>query len=223
MSSAEINTTKTNEWSTIRSINLYIEQQSDKLRPNITKLTRSTLQTFVDIPIDKIVKSCNIYVYFCKRANKAAILVKKNKYYRLILWDTETDKFTKGQWIKHCIIPSTELKVSHDGEYISYKMNRFEGDSWPTIYNVISMCPYFTAKRIECLSWGIDANRRGTKPKVTGWNGISIGQCGSCLLQTPSKVSLVTVDGGKIFRDGICILDVTRDEFENVKAPYDSV
>jgi hypothetical protein len=70
-----------------------------------------------------------IYVYFAESKNSALIMVKHlNKLRHIITWNTETDEFTPGQWLRHGRIRN--LRISSCGEYMNYKLERFEPENY---------------------------------------------------------------------------------------------
>lgn len=83
-----------------------------------------------------------LHLFFASENSSAVILFRtRNSLYRLIGWDTETDKFDPGQWIKSRIFED-ECALSPDGKHFLYSgMQKNSSD----VFAAISTPPYFTA------------------------------------------------------------------------------
>jgi hypothetical protein len=97
---------------------------------------------------------CRLSVIMARKAHKAVILRRgPSRWYRMSLWDTDTDKIEHGQWLRGRVYEE-RCDLSPDGSLFIYFAGqqhhwrrRNEGsksDSIPT-YTAISKPPYFTA------------------------------------------------------------------------------
>lgn len=97
-------------------------------------------------------------VIFAREAPVAAVLrTGPARHSRLIRWDTATDTFTDGQWVKHKIYPE-RAALSPDGRHLVYFAYLFHlRDGRPGGgFTVVSQVPYFTAlgMYVEGSTWG---------------------------------------------------------------------
>lgn len=87
-----------------------------------------------------------LHLYFAAQANVAVILLRMEKLlFRLIKWNTTTNGFEDGQWLKAPVRPEN-CGVSSDGSYFIYSSfsRNPEGD-FQGYFTAISRPPYFTA------------------------------------------------------------------------------
>src|SRR5690349_10309226 len=93
---------------------------------------------------------CRLFIMMAREANRAVIF-RRGPYIwtQLILWDTQKDTFTEGQWFKGTIY-NERCDISPDGSklvyfaakhYKRYDPNAVTLNNW----TAISRPPYFTA------------------------------------------------------------------------------
>lgn len=98
--------------------------------------------------VDPPLPPARIVGYFCETAPVCVIArTGPRNWTQLILWNTETDEFTPGQWIRGRVI---SLSFSRDGKYIATNVEsaKCAPNSTHTGYSIISKPPYFTALEI---------------------------------------------------------------------------
>ncbi|HEY4329383.1 MAG TPA: hypothetical protein VGN88_06585 [Phycisphaerae bacterium] len=69
---------------------------------------------------------------------------------RMILWDTDSDTFTGGQWVKHRV---EHGHLSPDGELLVYSVHNFRAHEKYGNWVAVSRPPYFTALAFWPASW----------------------------------------------------------------------
>lgn len=86
-----------------------------------------------------------LHLYFARQAEKAVILRQgPSRVFRMILWDTATDRFEDGQWLKRKIVTDA-CDLSPDGRHFLYfSLDGRWGNEAGGSYTVISRPPWFT-------------------------------------------------------------------------------
>ncbi len=101
---------------------------------------------------------CRLDLYFASEAPRAVILRRgPTKHVRMIAWDTKTDTFADGQWVKHRVYEH-KCDLSTDGKHFAYFgfSDRGGYGEMPGGFAAISEVPYFTALAVlvEGSTWG---------------------------------------------------------------------
>src|SRR5688572_26792862 len=94
-----------------------------------------------------MIAPCRLFVYMARQAPRAVVLRRgPTDWARLSVWDTETDRFEHGQWMKGRVY-ERRSDVSADGQLFAAFVRQSGGrnpagaDSWIAL----SRPPYFTA------------------------------------------------------------------------------
>lgn len=179
-------------------------------------------------------------LYFYKAGKVVLIILRQNKKrFQQILWDTETDTFTCGQWLLHVQLDFKRSLISPCGRYFYYTYNKHTINS--KTYIIVSEIPYFTA-----ILFSDDGIGRYVYPNFTidgnpiiydnGYSLISkkqnnfqishlhltqdeMDQIWNIRKESQTKIKHelnITVDGDIIFRDGKIIYDASNNKFENI-------
>jgi len=167
-------------------------------------------------------------VYVATEARRALVLRchhtgRKMHQYEAILWETETDTFTRGQWLMRGKVSTHVAHISPDGVFFSFR-HAIDDES---IVHVVSDIPYFSARYAEAGSYGMDWNSKGVNPQdvvVAERESRMVpllcesGQ--SFRLTAGAQTSAIQLDGALLYRDGYLMLDTSGDQFQNVAPPY---
>lgn len=103
--------------------------------------------------VGKILPDCRLRFAFAPKANRGVIVRRgPSKWVRLILWDTNTDKFTPGQWLNG---PIRSFDLSPNGEHFIYFVS-YHKTRAPGLWVALSKPPYLTALAMWPISdaWG---------------------------------------------------------------------
>jgi hypothetical protein len=114
----------------------------------------------------------------------------------MIMWDRDTDTFTRGQWLCKKTIWTGGCSLSPDGKMFKYHYEDSQG-----AFVVTSKVPNFTAvefKSAECSRWFADSFEDGSEP---GPNHV------------PEGYEFVA---GAVTKNGLVIADFNNDAFVNV-------
>ena len=156
----------------------------------------------------------------------------------LIVWNTDTDTFTRGQWLKHIISNCRYFSISPDGSHLAYFYTSLKTpDKW-TSHAVISKLPYFSASfhtkehsgMYDRVSFDLEGNFMHTSSEL-------VKKAPSELIQVPwnkdklfsgyqeepfmdSRGRLITKEAFKILVDGVVILDTSEDVFHPLPPPF---
>src|SRR5215207_8893741 len=94
---------------------------------------------------------CHLFVILARDVNKAVIFRRGPRLWtQLILWDTNTDTFTEGQWFKGTLYLQ-RCALSPDGSKMiyfaakHYKKPSISTSPYSDTWTAISRPPYFTA------------------------------------------------------------------------------
>jgi hypothetical protein len=158
-----------------------------------------------------------MYIYFASEANFAIVLCKHaDQGYQMLLWNTKTDEFTKGQWLRKGTIRAQKSYVSHGGKYFKYKLIQRDKHVYPRILQVVSKVPYFTARSIHNLDYG-EMIIKGSPPKDQKWFPLSLMNEQMGELRNSEGTFRIFTDQGQILKNGQVILDLRNEKFTEVK------
>ncbi|MBC7822093.1 MAG: hypothetical protein IAG10_34850, partial [Planctomycetaceae bacterium] len=105
--------------------------------------------------------SCKLYVYLANDAKKALILRRgPTRWFHLILWHMQTDKFEFGSWF-HGRIYEDRCDLSPDGRYVVYFAANQTRHTWEQLgsnaWTAICQPPWVKAITLDvssCGTWG---------------------------------------------------------------------
>jgi len=179
-----------------------------------------------------------LYIYFGKSPYHVALVLRRQgREWQMIRWDTDTDEFTEGQWLKHARINIADSRMSETGELFRCCAKYH---SW-TAYRTISKIPYFTAVDVaESRGYGvyertkISSEWKQGDEKGIKWTKADMHEGGAGLNwngtvpSLPCPVQLLhhrngnnyAIQSGQLQKNGILLKDFTSNCFENIVAPY---
>jgi len=177
-----------------------------------------------------------LYLYQARDAPLIAILRRQSKtIFELITWNTETDTFTRGQWLKHVVMNPKYLSISPDGTHFAYFYSSLKiHDKWSS-HAVISKLPYFSATfhtkehngMWDQISFDIDGNFMHTNSTLDKkapselnqvlWNKDKLFSGFQSEPFNDSQGRLITTDEAKLLVNGSIILDTSDDVFAPLK------
>ena len=91
-------------------------------------------------------KTKHLHIIFGNR-HDAIILLQNGRTWQQLLWDTETDVITPGQWLSHTQIYPKESFL-HNGYFLYSCLQAGKGKPY-ACYNIVSRPPFFTALAIS--------------------------------------------------------------------------
>jgi len=183
---------------------------------------------------------------FFKASNAPIILIiygsQKKTLWQQIIWNTETNVFTEGQWIK-CILDVSASSISPCGNFFYYSYSKdFKGEFKTCI--VVSKIPYFTALLFNDsmigryyqrpLVWDVEkrlpiipCDKSFKFTLKNSWENIFDETCFLNARKSENyeglysnKVEGYTININKIIKDGNLIYDASKNKFNLKKYPY---
>lgn len=182
----------------------------------------------------------HLYVYIAHSDPTRAVILRrggekkhKKTQWEMIAWSLDTDTFTRGQWLMgKCVAPEL-CSISPDGKLFYYHYDIYnshhkrigEIETGRPSVDAVSAVPNFSALLYTergcgkwqgmhfCKATGLpiwdhsDAETQGDAPFVRR-EGADPLPCGPSVLPAG-----ITVDGYKLLRDGVVLLDTTADVF----------
>lgn len=123
--------------------------------------------------MDRTPKTKHTHIIFGNQ-HDAVILLQNGKTWQQLLWDTDTDVITPGQWLTHTQIYPKESFL-HNGLFL-YSCLQVGNDKDYACYNIVSRPPFFTALAISDMSgnftlfYAAEACCRSRNSDLTVWN-----------------------------------------------------
>lgn len=182
-----------------------------------------------------------LFLYKARDTPIVAILrrdtIKTN--WELIVWNTETDTFVRGQWLTKAIMNGAYNSISPDGRYFGYFYSSTR-EAYKS-YAVVSEIPYFTASLItenhagcwDALSFDTDGaviHTQATKGflkkrlcdlPISAHFNESNRYTGYVKSFTDSRGRTITVSDTAILANGEMIYDTKRHAFQSVACPIE--
>ena len=190
------------------------------------------------------VKMVKLFLFKARDAPIVVILRRVKQHSRtlwqLIRWNTDTDTFQPGQWLK-CAqqMRAGYCSLSPDGKHFAYSYSILGGIRAYESNGIVSVVPYFTATMFaeefggawNCITFHTNGQpmctlqtpityKRPSALKQVEWDKSSqytgYIESGSC---TDSQGRIITVDEGRVLADGAILYDTTDHVFQEVPYP----
>ena len=182
-----------------------------------------------------------LFLYKARDAPIVAILRRGavKDIWELIQWNTDTDTFTRGQWLTKAVMNGAYNSISPDGRHFAYFYSSTR-DAFKS-YAVISKIPYFTASLItdhhagcwDAISFDTDGavihtqsslgftKKRPCDLPIRAHFDESRRYTGFVESFTDSRGRNITVDGATILANGTLLYDTTSHTFQSVACPIE--